>query len=166
MTKTNNLKVRRIDLLEQLEQRYAWMTKEKEKWEQADLKYRNACDQYYADQEAWNSKIYEAVKDALLKVKKINYEFYDAYGRDEHYTGSMSVRLSHADLVKIIGPAPKKPKETVERPRFLETRYNSYRSQSDIPTLYGSVYQAIQLLKMSDDETVSASMYQLALEAL
>lgn len=142
------------------------MTKEKERWEQADKKYKLACDQYYADQEVWNSKIKGAVEQALLKVKKIDYQYYDAYGRDAQYSASMSVRLSHNDLVKIIGPVPKKPKETVESPSFLATRYNSYRSQSDIPTLYGSVYQAIQLLKMSDDETVSASMYQLALEAL
>jgi hypothetical protein len=139
------------------------MTKEKERWEQADLKYRAACDQYFADQKAWESKIEGAVKDALLKVKKVEVTYYE-YGRDSHYTASTSVRVSHSELIKMIGPEPKKPRETVERPSFLASRYNSYRS--DTPTLYASVYQAIQLLKMSDDETVSASMYQLALEAL
>ena len=169
MTKTNNLKVRRIDLLEQLEERYAWMVKEKEKWEQADKKYKLACDQYYADTEAWDSKIQGALKDALLKEKDISYTHYSGgYSRDNYGIGAwkatISVELDGDDLIKIIGAYPKKPKETVERPSFLASRYNSYRS--DTPTLYASVYQAIQLLKMSDDETVSASMYQLALEAL
>jgi len=156
-------------LLEQFEERYAWMTKEKEKWEQADKKYHAACDQYFADVEAWESKIKGALKDALLKEKDICYSHYSGgYSRDNYgigtYKATISVELDGNDLIKIIGAYPKKPKETVERPSFLASRYS--RSQCDIPTLYASVYQAIQLLKMSDDETVSASMYQHALEAL
>lgn len=166
-SKTNSLKVRRLDLLEQLEQRYAWMSKEKQKWEEADKKYKLAVDQYFADENAWENKIAGALKDALLKVKQIDYSHYEGYSgghRSGSYSASMSIRLSTEDLIKIIGPLPKKPREVVERPDFLSSRYNSYRS--DTPTLYASVYQAIQLLNMSDDEYVTAATYQNALDAL
>lgn len=167
MTKTNNLKVRRKDLLEQLEKRYAWMNKEKEKWEQADKKYKLACDQFFVDEAAWESKIKDALKDALLKEKAISYGHHD-YGQDKYqigtYKATISVELNGDDLIKIIGPYPKKPRQVVERPDFLESRYNSYRSNP--PALYASVYQAIQLLNMSDDEYVAAATYQNALDAL
>jgi hypothetical protein len=166
--KTNSLNVRRIDLLEQLEKRYAWMSKEKEKWEQADKKYKLACDQFFVDEAAWESKIAGALKDALLKVKDISYSHYDGYSRSRQqigtYKATMSVELDGDDLIKIIGPYPKKPRQIVERPDFLDSRYNSRGPNP--PALYASVYQAIQLLHMSDDEYVTASTYQNALDAL
>jgi hypothetical protein len=159
---THTLKVRRIDLLEQLEERYAWMTKEKQKYEAEDAKYRLACDKYYKDVAKWEACIPDALEKALKKAEPTWSE--RMYGRDTTYTVSARVDMDLKDLEAILGPYPVKP-EGVEPPSFLSKRYGTYR-EGQLPSVYHSVYQAIQLLHMSDDETVSASMYQLALEAL
>jgi hypothetical protein len=162
--KTNTLKVRRIDLLEQLEERYAWMTKEKEKYERQKAEYDIICDKYFKAVEKWEACIPDALEKALKKAEVTWSE--RRYGRSEHsYTASARVDMDLKDLELIIGPYPIKPEYQVERPPFLQTRYGTYR-EGALPCVYDAVYQTIKLLSLSDDETVAASTYQVALEVL
>jgi hypothetical protein len=164
--KTNTLKVRRIDLLEQLEERYAWMTIEKEKYEKQHALYKAACDKYFKDIEAWEARI-PTFLEGVVRGSEIDFSHRtNRYGRyyssEESWTASINVSVTREELEKRLGPVPEKP-EGPDKPSFLCER-GGYKH--DQPSLYQSVYQAIQLLHMSDDETVSASMYQLALEVL
>jgi hypothetical protein len=161
--KTNTLKVRRIDLLEQLEERYEWMTKEKEKYEIQEAAYKLACDKYYKAVEKWEACIPDALEQALKKAEVTCSE--RRYGGGATYTASARVDMELKDLERIIGPYPTKPDSYIEKPSFLHTRYGTYR-EGNLPCVYDAVYQTIKLLSLSDDETVSASTYQVALEVL
>lgn len=163
VAKTHTLKVRRIDLLEQLEERYAWMTKEKEKYEIQETAYKLACDKYYKAIEKWEACIPNALEQALKKAESTWSE--RRYGGDTTYTASVRVDMEVKDLERIIGPYPTKPDNHVEPPTFLAKRYGTYR-EGALPCVYDAVYQTIKLLSLSDDETVSASTYQVALEVL
>jgi hypothetical protein len=162
--KTNALKVRRIDLLEQLEERFAVMTKEKDKYDKIYAAYLVACDKYDKEMEEWESRI-PAYLEGMVRGSEVtiihrteNYR----YRSEERWEASIDVSLTRAELEKKLGSVPERP-ESPERPKFLQEKWG-YRYNS--PSLYQSVYQAIQLLHMSDDEHVNASMYQLALEVL
>lgn len=164
--KTNSLRVRRIDLLEQLEERYVVMTKKKEKYEALYALYEEECDAYYKAVEAWEDGI-NAFLIAKAKKEKpsiIHRErSYRSYGRgEESWSIGFDLTFTRDDLIREMGPEPEKP-EGPDKPDFLlEGRGYKY----DRPSLYQSVYQAIQLLSLSDDEHVSASTYQMALEVL
>ncbi len=165
----NNLKVRRIDLLEQLEERYAVMTKEKEKYEALCEKHYQKYDEYEKQVEQWK----EDIKQYLLKrwkdaTPEVEYHERDAYARSwsrmARWTASLDITYTMDELEKIVGPEPERP-EAVEMPSFLKDKWGrGYNSVS--PSLYQAVYQAIQVLHLSDDEHVPASMYQIVLEVL
>jgi len=167
--KTNTLKVRRIDLLEQLHERFETMTDKKAKYERAVERYDLACDKYKRDIEAWEARIIPFLEQEVLKQKvDINYRSggYSrySYGRSpERWDAGISLSFEREELEKYIGPQPQKPDYPSE-PAFLRER-GSYR-QTPQPSLYQAVYQAIQLLLISDDEYVNASTYQMALEVL
>ena len=165
--KLNTLKVRRIDLLEQLEERYAVMTKEKEKYEALLVKYRAECDEHEELVQQWK----ENIKQYLLKrwedaTPEIEYHGRDAYARSwnrmARWTASLDITYTTDELEKLVGPIPEEP-EGPDTPKFLSEKWG-YKYTS--PSLYQSVYQAIQVLHLSDDEHVPASMYQMALEVL
>ena len=167
MSKTNTLKVRRVDLLEQLEERFASMTMEKEKYDRLKALYKDACDKYFKEVEKWEARIPDflegAVRGSAIEFNRRSnrYSRY-SYSLGETWEASVNVCFTREDLEKHLGPMPEKP-EQPDPPSFLTERYGSSRNQ---PSLYQSVYQAIQLLNISDDETVSASTYQSALEVL
>ena len=165
-TKTNTLKVRRIDLLEQLEERFAVMTKEKEKHDKVMAAYKVACDKYFEDVEKWEARIPDFLEGVVRGSKITHSHNTHHYGRrwssEETWSASIDVSFTREELEKKLGSMPKKP-ECPDTPSFLTQRYGYKYNQ---PSVYQSVYQAIQLLHMSDDETVPASMYQLALEVL
>lgn len=140
------------------------MTKEKERYEKEDALYRAACDKYEADIEKWEAKIHPFLM-SKFKVAKPEFSHYERnfrYRNDESYTLSASVSYTRDELIEAIGGYPEKP-EHVETPAFMRERYG-YKYNS--PSIYQAVYQAIQLLNMSDDEHVNAATYQLALEVL
>jgi hypothetical protein len=162
--KTNSLKVRRIDLLEALEERYVQMTKQKEVYEKVNDAYDLACIKYDKD-----VKAYEKRMDSFLRGCSVGGEINWSgssrrWGTEEYYYRVLSeVHVPHKDVVKAIGPEPERPAST-PTPSFLRSRVG--RGYSTEPSVYEAVYQAIQLLHMSDDETVSAATYQAALEVL
>lgn len=166
--KTNSLKVRRMDLLEQLEERYAWMTKEKEKYEKQEAIYNALCDEYQKEVDRWEARIPDFLEGAVrglevdVRYRPGGYSRYSMYRSSDEWSANVSVSFTREELQKYIGPEPTRP-EGPERPSFLKERYGYKYNQ---PSIYQSVYQALQLLHMSDDEHVSASMYQAALEAL
>jgi len=163
--KTNTLRVRRIDLLEQLEERYASMTKDKERYELEAGIYQQACDKYFADIERWEAKIEPFMLAQLKKAEPIfihhtkDYRYRSSY---ERYSMSIDITYDLDELQKLIGKYPEKP-ESPECPSFLTNRGAWSRPS---PSIYQAVYQAITLLSMSDDEHVSAATYQMALEVL
>jgi hypothetical protein len=163
--KTNTLRVRRIDLLEQLEERYVFMTKEKERYDKEMTLYQEACDKYEADVERWEAKIEPFLRAELKKQEPVfvhhnrDYRYRSSY---EYYSMSSEIRYTLEELQDLIGKYPERP-EGPSIPDFLrEGRGYKY----DRPSLYQCVYQAIQLLSLSDDEHVNASTYQMALEVL
>ena len=165
-SKTNTLKVRRIDLLEQLEERFASMTIEKEKYEKQHALYKAACDKYFKDVEKWEARI-PAFLEGMVRGSEIDFShrtnrYSRYYSSEESWTASVNVSVTREELEKHLGSMPEQP-ESPDKPSFLCER-GGYKH--DQPSTYQSVYQAIQLLHLSDDETVSASMYQLALEVL
>jgi len=167
--KTNTLKVRRIDLLEQLHERFETMTDKKAKYDRALERYDLACDKYKRDIEAWEARIPDFLEGAVrssdvrIHYRSGGYSRY-SYGRSpEEWDASISVSFTREQLEKHLGPQPQKPDYPSE-PAFLRER-GSYR-QTPQPSLYQAVYQAIQLLLISDDEYVNASTYQMALEVL
>lgn len=168
--KTNTLKVRRIDLLEQLHERFETMTDKKAKHDRAVERYDLACDKYQKDMEAWEARIIPFLQQEVSKQKvdishrpESYYSRY-SYGRSpERWDASISISFERTELERYIGPQPQKPDYPSE-PAFLRER-GTYRTTPQ-PSLYQAVYQAIQLLLISDDEYVNASTYQMALEVL
>ena len=163
--KTNTLRVRRIDLLEQLEERYVFMTKEKERYDKEMTLYQEACDKYEADVERWEAKIEPFMLAQLKKEEPVfmhhtkDHRYRSSY---ERYSMSIDITYDLDELQKLIGKYPERPKGP-ELPSFLTNR-GAWSKPS--PSIYQAVYQAITLLNMSDDEHVSASTYQMALEVL
>jgi hypothetical protein len=170
-TKLNTLNVRRVDLLEQLEERYVVMTKEKEKYDVLLEKFHKDSDEYKKRVEQWQDKIKEYLLERFNEMTpEVEYRGRDAYARYwqtyrmERWTASLDISYTVEDLVKIVGEPPEEP-QGPELPYFLREKWSKgYNSVS--PSLYQSVYQAIQVLHLSDDEHVPASMYQMALEVL
>ena len=167
--KTNSLKVRRIDLLEQLHERFETMTDKKAKYDRALERYDLACNKYQRDIEAWEARIPDFLEGVVrgsevsINHRSGGYSRY-SYGRySEEWNASISVSFTREELEKHIGAQPQKP-EYPSEPAFLRER-GTYR-QTPQPSLYQAVYQAIQLLLISDDEYVNAATYQLALEVL
>lgn len=140
------------------------MTKEKERFDKANALYQAACDKYETDIEKWEAKIYPFLM-SQFKAAKPDFSHYERnfrYRSDESYSLGASVSYTRDELKQLIGGYPEQP-ESVEPPAFMRERYG-YKYNS--PSVYQAVYQAIQLLSMSDDEHVNASTYQLALEVL
>jgi hypothetical protein len=162
--KTNSLKIRRIDLLETLEERYTELTKQKDAYEKLNKAYDVAFAKYEKDVTAHAKRLDDFLRGCTFNGE-VNWSGSSRrWGSEEYYYRVISeVHVKHKDVIKAIGPEPERP-ETVQTPYFLRSRTG--RGYSVEPSVYESVYQAIQLLHMSDDETVSASMYQLALEVL
>jgi hypothetical protein len=162
--KTNTLKVRRIDLLEALEERYVQMTKHKEAYEKVNDAYNIACTKYEKDVKAYEKRMDDFLRGCAVGGE-VNWTGSSRrWSDDEYYYRVISeVHVKHKDVIKAIGPEPKRPESTLT-PSFLRSRTG--RGYSVEPSVYESVYQAIQLLHMSDDETVSAATYQAALEVL
>jgi hypothetical protein len=169
VAKTNSLKVRRIDLLEQLHERFETMTDKKAKYDRAMERYDLACDKYKKDMEMWEQRIDPFLEKEVLKQKvDINHRSGSwssyAYSRSpERWDAGISISFTREELEQHIGAQPQKPDYPSE-PAFLRER-GTYR-QTPQPSLYQAVYQAIQLLLISDDEYVNASTYQMALEVL
>ena len=161
----NSLKVRRTDLLEQLQERYAFMTTEKEKYDKARLKYEQ-------DDEAYDLAVVQYNKDvrtylhSCVKLDKVEYsirEHNSYHGSAYRVIVESSVDVTEAQVVRNVGKHPVPPKSP-DRPSFLETRRN--RSYDSVSSIYEAVYQAIQVLSMSDDYEVKAQMFNDALVAL
>lgn len=162
----NSLKVRRVDLLEQLQERYVFMTAEKDKYDKALAKW-------YKDDDAYDLAVEQYEKDvrdylySMVKLDKMDYSIrHDSYNRS-HYrvTADTSVDVSEAQVIRAVGKHPQRPKSPV-RPSFLESRSSRSYSSPNLPSVYESVYQAIQVLGMSDDYEVKAQMFNDALIAL
>ena len=167
--KTNSLKVRRIDLLEQLHERFETMTDKKAKYDRAMERYDLACDKYTQDMEIWEARIpaflQNAVRGSKVEIshRSGGYSSYSYSRSPERWDAGISISFTREELEDHIGAQPKKPDYPSE-PAFLRER-GTYRSTPQ-PSVYQAVYQAIQLLLISDDEYVNASTYQLALEVL
>ncbi len=152
-------------MLEQLEERYASMTKEKERFDKENAAYQEACDKYFADIEKWEAKIEPFLLAQLKKQEPVfihhnkDYRYRSSY---EGYSMSIDVRYTMDELQELIGNYPKKP-ECPDTPSFLRDRGQWGKP---FPSTYQAVYQAITLLSMSDDEHVNAATYQMALEVL
>jgi hypothetical protein len=162
--KTNSLKIRRLDLLEALEERYVELTKQKEAYEKVEAAYDIACTKYEKDLKAYEKRMDDYLRGCAMGGE-INWSVSSRRWGNEHYYYRVlsEIHVPHQEVVKALGPEPERPTSTMP-PSFLRSRPGKGYSQD--PSVYQSVYQAIQLLNMSDDETVSASMYQLALEVL
>ena len=162
--KTNTLKVRRIDLLEMLEERYVQMTKQKEAYQKAEAAYEIARIKHEKDLTAYEKRMDDFLRGCAVGGE-VNWAGSSRRrSSNEYYYRVISeVHVPHKDVIKAIGPEPKHP-ESVSMPGFLRSRHG--RGYSVEPSVYESVYQAIQLLHMSDDENVSAATYQAALEVL
>ena len=169
--KLSNINVRRIDLLEELEERYKSMSKEKEKYDALVKTYNDECDKHEGRVEQWR----EEVRQYLLKRWKdltpdIDYHGRDAYARSwqihrmERWTASLDISYTVDELRKVVGDEPERP-EAPTTPHMFHRKFNAY-NKPDTPSLYECVYQAIQVLRLSDDEYVPASMYQSVLEVL
>jgi hypothetical protein len=161
----NSLKVRRVDLLEQLQERYVFMTTEKEKYDKAKLKYEQD-DEAYELAEFQYEKDVRAYLHNCVKLDKLDYSIrHDSYNRSCYrVTADTSVDVSEAQVIRAVGKHPTRPKEP-QRPVFLQNRRG--RSWSDETlSVYEAVYQAIQVLNMSNDEEVKAQMFNDALTAL
>ncbi len=98
--KTNALKVRRIDLLEQLEERFAVMTKEKDKYDKIYAAYLVACDKYDKEMEEWESRI-PAYLEGMVRGSEVtiihrteNYR----YRSEERWEASIDVSLTRAEF--------------------------------------------------------------------
>lgn len=162
----NTLTVRRVDLLEQLQERYTYMTQEKAKYEKAEDKYRLACDKYEKDTEKWEARI-PTLLEGMIRGSEIDHSHSSDYRKyrwaDEHWDASVRVSITRDEVVKLIGPAPEKP-EGPDRPDFLVSRRG--RNYSENPSIYEAVYQAIAILSISNDEEVKAQMFNDILFAL
>jgi hypothetical protein len=162
----NSLKVRRTDLLEQLQERYVYMTLEKNK-------YDKALEKWYKDDAAHDVAVEQYEKDvhtylySMVKLEKIEYDIRrNSYsGSDYRVTAQADVMVSEAQVIRNVGKYPPQPKKP-ERPDFLESRHSGSYSRPSLPSIYESVYQAIQVLSMSDDYEVKAQMFNDALVAL
>jgi hypothetical protein len=161
----NSLKVRRVDLLEQLQERYDFMSKEKDAFDKALLKF-------HKDDAAHDVAVAQYEKDvhtylySMCKLDRVEYDIRrNSYsGSDYRVTAEAAVIVSEAQVLRAVGKYPTRPKEP-QRPVFLQTRRG--RSWSDeCPSVYEAVYQAIQVLNMSDDYEVKAQMFNDALIAL
>jgi len=165
----NTLTVRRVDLLEQLEERYTYMSQEKVKYEKAESKYRLACDKYDADVEKWEARI-PTLLEGMIRGSDIDYSHRrESYGRysssHETWDANVSVSLDRNEVTRLIGPEPTKP-ECPDAPDFLCARRGRSYSSPMSPSLYDSVYQAISVLNISNDEEVKAQMFNDILFAL
>jgi hypothetical protein len=165
-TPMNSLKVRRTDLLEQLQERYVFMTAEKEKYDKALAKW-------YKDDEVYDLAVEKYKKDvqdylySMVKLDKMDYSIrHDSYNRSCYrVTADTSVDVSEAQVIRAVGKHPVRPEGPI-RPNFLESRHSGSYSRPSLPSIYESVYQAIQVLSMSDDYEVKAQMFNDALIAL
>ena len=167
--KTNTLKVRRIDLLEQLHERFESMTDKKAKYDRAIERYELSCNKYQKEIEVWEARI-PAFLEGVVRGSKVDINHRSSswsrysYSRSpEQWDANISVSFTREELERHLGPQPQKPDYPSE-PAFLRER-GTYR-QTPQPSVYQAVYQAIQLLMLSDDEYVNASTYQIALEVL
>lgn len=165
-TPMNSLKVRRTDLLEQLQERYVFMTAEKEKYDKARVKYEQD-DEAYDLAEFQYEKDVRAYLHSCVKLDRVEYSIrHDSYNRSNYrVTAETCVDVSEAQVIRAVGKHPSRPKQP-ERPNFLESRSGGSYSRPSIPSIYESVYQAIQVLSMSDDYEVKAQMFNDALIAL
>ena len=161
----NSLKVRRVDLIEQLQERYEFMTKEKDAYDKALAKFQR-------DDAAHDIAVAQYEKDvhtylySMVKLDRVEYDIRrNSYsGSDYRVTAEAAVIVTEAQVVRAVGKYPTRPKAPVA-PVFLQTRRG--RSWSDeLPSIYEAVYQAIQVLNMSNDEEVKAQMFNDALIAL
>jgi hypothetical protein len=161
----NSLKVRRVDLLEQLQERYVFMTAEKDKYDKALAKWQK-------DDAAHDLAVAQYEKDvhtylySMVKLDRVEYDIRrNSYsGSDYRVTAEAAVIVTEAQVIRAVGKYPTRP-VSPDRPSFLQTRRG--RSWSDeCPSIYESVYQAIAVLSMSNDEEVKAQMFNDALIAL
>ena len=162
----NSLKVRRTDLLEQLQERYVFMTAEKDKYDKAKLKYKQEDEAYDLAVKQYNKDV-RAFLHSCVKLDKVEYSIrHDSYNRSDYrVTAEACVDVSEAQVIRAVGKHPVPP-EQPNRPNFLESRSGGSYSRPSIPSIYESVYQAIQVLSMSDDYEVKAQMFNDALIAL
>jgi len=164
-TPMNSLKVRRVDLLEQLQERYDSMTLVKEKYEKLFKAYEIACDKYFKDVEAHERRIDDFLRGCTVGGE-VSWRSYGARYSDPDqmiYRVTSEVSVSQKDVLKAVGPEPTKP-VAIEMPSFLRERRG--RGYTVEPSIYEAVYQAIAVLSMSNDEEVKAQMFNDALIAL
>jgi hypothetical protein len=160
----NSLKVRRVDLLEQLQERYVFMTAEKEKYDKALAKWHKDDEVYDLAVEQYDKDVHNNLR-SMVKLDKVEYDYRrNSYsGSDYRVTAEAAVIVTEAQVLRAVGKYPARPKSP-DRPSFLEARRN--RSYDPVSSIYDAVYQAIQVLSMSNDEEVKAQMFNDALIAL
>jgi len=166
----NTLTVRRVDLLEQLEERYAYMSQEKAKYEKAVEKFHTLTEKYDKDIQKWEERI-PTLLEGMVRGSDIDYSHNtERYGRyqwnRETWNASISISLNRDEVTQLIGPEPTRP-EAPDTPEFLRQRRlgRSYSSPLS-PSLYEAVYQAIAILSISNDDDVKAQMFNDVLLAL
>jgi len=169
-TSMNTLTVRRVDLLEQLEERYTYMTQEKVKYEKAVEKFHALTKKYDADLEKWEARV-PTLLEGMVRGSDIDYSHNtERYGRyqwnRETWNASISVSLNRDEVTRLIGPEPTRP-EAPDTPEFLQQRrLTRGYSAPPAPSLYEAVYQAIAILSISNDDDVKAQMFNDVMLAL
>ena len=165
----NTLTVRRVDLLEQLQERYNFMSIEKAKYEKELDTFYALSKKYETDVQKWEERI-PTVLEGMIRGSEIDYshrrESYSRYSHSrETWSASVSVCLSREEVTQIIGPEPTRP-DAPDTPDFLHPRRGRTYSSPMSPSIYEAVYQAIGVLSLSNDEEVKAQMFNDALLAL
>lgn len=165
----NTLTVRRVDLLEQLEERYAYMSQEKAKYEKAVEKFHTLTEKYDKDIQKWEERV-PTLLEGMVRGSDINYSHRrESYGRysssHETWDANVSVSLDRNEVTRLIGPEPTRP-DAPDTPDFLNPRRGRSYSSPMSPSLYEAVYQAIAILSISNDDDVKAQMFNDVLLAL
>lgn len=153
------LQVRRQDLLEQLQERFEVLKKDRAIYEAKAAKYEKAVDKYNAEVEAYQEKIEKFMLSLPLTPK---YEGNSRYHRG--FTVTAEITMTLEEIAKKIGKPPKDPGDKPDRPDYLSSRYQN--RVGTLPCMYDALDNAIKLLFLSDDYYVPSSIYQFALEVL
>ena len=154
------LQVRRQDLLEQLQDRFEVIKKDRAIYEAKTAKYEKALEKYNADVEAYKEKIEKFMLSLPLTPE---YSGGTRYDRDI-FTVRAEISMSLEEIAKKIGKPPKDIGAPPERPAYLSSRYQN--RVGTLPCMYDALDNAIKLLFLSDDYYVPSSIYQFALEVL
>ena len=145
------------------------MSIEKAKYEKAVEKFYVLSDKYEKDIQKWEERI-PTLLEGMVRGSEVDHshrrESYSRYSSSrETWSASVSVCLSREEVTQLIGPEPKRP-DAPDIPDFLNSRRGKSYSAPLSPSIYESVYHAIGILSLSNDEEVKAQMFNDALLAL